>query len=474
MDVMRGSNDPDFIQLPIQLTSLVTILKHCLSRRSADPTKAMSRSALVSRLIQTTQGIQLAAQVAVWNLKEGRCLHGDFQSTHNLPPDGYLASQNLPPLWIEQYPFEDPSKAVELIFLNKDVVAREELKLSKLAIFGFYVLQSGVKTTLGFLSADFHLHPQLVSLWEGLFLLDLASFDDHFQNNSLQRQAVESLMEASSFSMTQAIPIETLCKMQSMGFSSDAKQLFMKHKEKYFDTFDSTLPLARQGLAFCLSSGDLISGLEICREVLTRVTEINKGIPLLLNYFDQILGNGKLQELVLMNFSPLEERLFIDWAGNKKNDPECSLYLTLYFLRKSDVESAQKLYTLHRTVLDKSTHKDLWEEVGLAIDLLSPEGQDLTNEVVIKERKDGLSSASSEDEDNEDDEDFYTSLDMTKEWLPASLNFVLCRSSDKGSALMSAFSEPISSRNVCPLQQSEIQGDNLDDDEEVFFDVEEF
>jgi len=387
---------------------------------------------------------------------------------HNLPSDGYLAAQNLPPLWIEQYPFEDPSKMIEVLFLNKDVVSREELKLSKLAVLGFYILQRGVKSSLQFLNEDFHLHPQLVSLWEGLFLIDLASSDDNFHDHRLRVQAVDALKLTSNISEAQAIPIETLNKMQSMGFSSDAKELFMKHKTTYFETFDNVLALGRQGLTFCLSSGDLLSGIEICREVLTRVPQLTDGIPLIQSYFDQILGNGRLQDLVLMNFTPFEERLFLDWAGNKRNDPECSLYLTLYFLRRSDVESAQKLYKLNRTVLDQSTHRDLWEEVGLALELLSPGGQDLDNEVFPEEKDDGLSMESSEDEENED---FHSSLELVKDLLPASLKYVLCRSSAQSSALMAAFSEPISSRNICPLQQSDVQGIDLED--EVFFDVDE-
>jgi len=80
MDVMRGNNDLEFIQLPKQLTSLMTILKHCLSKKAADPTKARSRSALVSRLIQTNQGVQLAAQVRSKDWKcEGMILGGGLE-----------------------------------------------------------------------------------------------------------------------------------------------------------------------------------------------------------------------------------------------------------------------------------------------------------------------------------------------------------------------------------------------------------
>lgn len=343
------------LRLPQKCQSIIAVLNRCLQHHEGDPIRKEKRNAVVQNLILTTHGIELVLFVARWLRFEDRpSFRADV--VPGMPNDGYLATQSLPPLWFEHYPFQDDAKMMEIVFLNREDIGNGDLRFSRLAMLGFYLLQSGRVASLDFLVHTFGLNPARTALWEGLFLVDLCVFDRFFQTPEAVKKAATALKAASS-ELDQPLPIETLVKLHNLGCKNEAKEMYVNHLEAYFNVLPNPFSVARQGVTFCLAVGDVASGLKVVRTTLPRLRGAIDRFCLLYHFFDQILGNVKLEDLILQDLTGLEEAAFIDWAGNKRDDPECSLYLTLYFLRQSKTENARSLFQLNKDKIENSMHK---------------------------------------------------------------------------------------------------------------------
>lgn len=355
MQILEFRGDA-LLHLPRKCEKVEEILVHCQSYKGGDPQRRVQRAATVERLLNTTRGLKLAGLVACWYQSgEGMTVESNRNPTA-LPSDCYLASQGLPPLWLEHYPFHDEVRMLEIVFLNKDDLGNSDLKYSKLALLGFYLLHMGQVENLEFLTRWFGIEPAMTKLWQGLFLVDLCSFDRYFQKRVVVQMAVESLQDSTA-QLNRPLPLETLMKLQSFGCAVEAKQMFLANLQTYLLRLSNPVAVARQGLSFCLSAGDVTSGLSVVRAAYRSFRGMSEGIFLLRHVFDQILGAGRLEDLIMQDLTGMEEAVFIDWAGNKRDDPECSLYLTLYFLRKSKIDSARQLYKLNKDNTEQSIHK---------------------------------------------------------------------------------------------------------------------
>ena len=311
---------------------------------------------MAQRLLETTEGVRLAALVACWLCRLGASPAPRRERMASLTPDAYLCSQDLPPMWLEHYPFRDENRMMEIVFLNKDDLGSTRLRHCKLAMLAFYLMHSGRVDSLEFLAERFGVDRPRAKLWQGVFAVDLCLLEDDFGTDGVIQFAAQSLRD-SVHELGAMLPFDTMMKLVTLGCGADVRSMFVRHLSAYLDAHSCPVSVARQGVLFCLVSRDVPAGLMVVRKTLRKLHATTDGMLLLHHLYDQCLGNSLLEDLVMQDLTGMEEAVFVDWAGAKRDDPECSLYLALYFFRQSRPETAKALYLLSAETMRQSTHQ---------------------------------------------------------------------------------------------------------------------